>query len=468
MEIKINPKAEQTDTIIFLRTKEQAEKENIKDFKGKDFELHWYYDTDSRKFFVGLGEEEKVTKEKIRKAVYTALEKIQKIQLTSLTVEIPKTKINEKDSAVAITESIILGDYSFEKYKTDKEKLNKKIEKLYLIGSKELQEELLQTQTICNNTLFARDLANEQADIATPSWIARKSKEIAMQTGLRCTVLDEEDLKELKLGLILGVGKGSINPPRLIILEHIGDPKSKEKIVLVGKGITYDTGGLYVKTSWMEEMKIDMHGAATAFATVKTCAELNIKKNVTAVLTCAENSVGPNSYRNGDILTSYSGKTVEIRHTDAEGRLVLADAMEYAEDKLNPSLIISMATLTGACIRALSDFVAGIMSNEEDKVKQLIKSGEETYELLWQLPLFEEYMEDLKSEIADIPNLATKHRDYAGAQHAAMFLKSFIKKVPYIHLDIAGPTINTSRRFYISQGGTGYGVRLLIDFLKSN
>lgn len=266
------------------------------------------------------------------------------------------------------------------------------------------------------------------------------------------------------MGLLLAVNRGSDSDPAFIIIEYKGNPKSKEKTVLVGKGITYDTGGLNIKVSNMETMKGDMGGAAAVMGTIVAAASLDLKVNVTAVIPTTENSISSRSYKPGDIYKSYSGKTVEIGNTDAEGRLILADALAYAVDHLKPTRLIDLATLTGAMIIALGTETIGLFSNNDALADGLIRSGSDTYERVWRLPLHEEYRDQLKSDFADIRNIGGRA---AGSITAAIFLQEFVGKTPWAHLDIAGTAyLEDGAKRYHPKYGTGSGVRLLIDFLE--
>ncbi|MCB1135296.1 MAG: leucyl aminopeptidase, partial [Chlamydiia bacterium] len=257
----------------------------------------------------------------------------------------------------------------------------------------------------------------------------------------------------------------SCNEPAFIIMQHKGDPRSKDHTVIVGKGVTYDTGGLNLKpTGSMEDMKCDMSGAAVAFGTLYAAAKLGLKKNLSVVVAATENSIGSRSYKPGDVYSSYLGKTVEIGNTDAEGRLTLADALAYANKNLHPTRMIDLATLTGAMLIALGEEASGLMSNDDTLAEQLKQAGERTFERVWRLPLFDEYKDQLKSEIADISNIGGRH---AGSITAGIFLKEFVGDTPWAHLDIAGTAYLSKARRYHPKNGTGIGVRLLIDYLEN-
>ena len=276
--------------------------------------------------------------------------------------------------------------------------------------------------------------------------------------------MGKKQLEKEGFGLLLAVNRGSSCDPALIILQYRGQPHSNNNTVIVGKGITYDTGGLNLKVGvGMETMKCDMGGAAAVLGTMLAAATLGLKTNLTGVIATTENSIGPDSYKPGDVYTSYLGKTVEIGNTDAEGRLVLADALAYANAKLAPTRMINLATLTGSIVIALGEEATGLMSNSDELSLALSEAGETTYERVWRMPLYDEYQERLKSDFADLINVAGRP---ASANLAGMFLKEFVGKTPWAHLDIAGTAYLTKARHYLPKNATGVGVRLLIEFLE--
>ena len=292
------------------------------------------------------------------------------------------------------------------------------------------------------------------------------AKFMAKKYNLKVKVLDAKKILKEGLNLIHAVGNGSKYPPYLVILEYLGDPASEDKFVVVGKGVTFDTGGLNLKPSkHIQGMHQDMAGAATVIGIMKSLSELNIKKNVIGVIPTVENMIGPDAYKPNDIIKAYNGQSVEIGNTDAEGRLILADAISYAIEKYSPKLVIDLATLTGAIIYALGHTVCGMFSNSREYSEKMFSAGQKTFERVWELPTYEDYMENLKSEFADIKNVGPS--GVAGAINGAMFLKSFVGNTPWIHLDIAGVAFLEKDDGYLPVGGTGFGVRLVIEFLKN-
>jgi leucyl aminopeptidase len=377
---------------------------------------------------------------------------------------------NEKEEEIiAIIEGANLSDYKFDKYISKKEKdINLNIT---LDISKNFEKTIKDTITICNNVKETRDLVNENANLITPIYLEKISKKLAKDKKLKIKVLNEKNLKKENLGLIEAVSKGSPKTPaRLIIVEYKGDPKSKEKIALVGKGLTFDTGGLNLKpTNYIEDMKIDMAGAATVYGIFKSAVELKLKKNLFLVIPSTENAISESSYKPGDVIKSYSGKTVEITNTDAEGRLILADALSYIQKKEKPTLIIDFATLTGASMVALGMETAAVFGNDNNTYKKLKKISKENGEKIWKMPIFKDHENVLKSNIADTLNAAIGKGRFGGASSAAAFLKGFIEKdVKWLHFDIAGPAYSSSENSYIPINGTGRYVRLIVEYLKNN
>jgi leucyl aminopeptidase len=281
-----------------------------------------------------------------------------------------------------------------------------------------------------------------------------------------CTVYNEKEIARMKMGLLTAVSRGSSNPARLVVLRYRGDAKSRRSIALVGKGITFDSGGLNLKSSGnIEGMRSDMAGAAACLCAIRAAAELGLRRNITVVIPLAENMPGSRSYKPGDVYRAYNGKTVEIGNTDAEGRLVLADALAYTVDRLKPDMVIDIATLTGACIVCLGEIVAGYLTSDDRLSEMLFSAGEKTGERLWRLPLYREYAEDIKSDFADMNNVAPGRK--AGTIIGAVFLKNFVGKTPWAHIDIAGTSWFSKKRGYRPRYATGYGVRLFIELLKN-
>jgi leucyl aminopeptidase len=307
---------------------------------------------------------------------------------------------------------------------------------------------------------MARDWINEPANYMTPTDLAKVAQKLARAHSLDLTILDREQMEKEGMGSLLGVAKGSCQPPKLIVLSYRGDKKSRVTSGFIGKGITFDSGGISIKPSEnMAEMKGDMAGAAAVMAAVSAIAQLKPKVNITAVVPATENLPGGKSLKPGDILKAMNGKTIEVVNTDAEGRLVLADALGYAVKKGFSSLI-DIATLTGACHIALGDVCSGIFGNSQELIDKVVKAGAEAGERLWQMPMYEEYKEQNKSDVADIKNSGGR---YGGAITAAQFLSEFADKTPWVHIDIAGTSMTEKERGYLVKGASGVCVRTLVN-----
>ncbi|MDD5182131.1 MAG: leucyl aminopeptidase [Candidatus Nanoarchaeia archaeon] len=417
-----------------------------------------------RYLFVGLDEGAKLDLEKIRKAYAAAIRLLKFSQVNDFTVLLPDLKFEKHGLIKAIVEGLLLGDYHFDRYKT-LEPRAKEIRNMTVLAESKYKELVEETQKLCNNVNLVRDWVNESGSIEHPEEIVEMSKSIADANKLKIKILDASELKEQGLNLIYSVGKGSKHSPYLIIMEYNGNPDSKERIAVIGKGLTFDSGGMNLKPETaMQDMKCDMAGAATVLGLVKTAAELRLKKNIIAVIGTAENMIGPDAYKPGDILKSYNGITVEVANTDAEGRLVLADAISYTVRNYKPDLIIDLATLTGAVVVALGVHTIGMFSNDSKAAQLLEDAGKKVYERVWSFPMFQEYKDDIKSEIADLRNLGPKGQ--AGSINGAVFLEPFAENTPWVHLDIVGVAFLDKERGYLPKGGTGTGLRLLVEFLK--
>lgn len=382
---------------------------------------------------------------------------------THKTVELPQM-------AGLAAEMLLLATYEFDRYKTKKENAkDKKLETLEILNDKKADAALLKTvdeaRAVAEGVLMCRNLINEPANIMTAQKLASEAEKMAARKGLETNTLELADLKRLQMGGILAVNQGSHNPPALIILEHGKQYKKNGTVCLVGKGVTFDTGGISIKPSKdMEKMKYDMSGAAAVISAMGVIADLKLKVHVVGLAPAVENNVSENPQRPGDIIRMFNGKTVEVLNTDAEGRLILGDALAYSE-KFKPKVIIDLATLTGMCAYTFGDKAIGLMSNDDKLVEKIIKAGQQTGERCWQLPLFEEYGDQIRGHHSDLYNIGGP---YGGTITAAMFLKEFVPaKTSWAHLDIAGTAWADSNRVDCVKGGTGVGVRLLIQFLRN-
>ncbi len=432
----------------------------LRDFKGKNGETLFAYDQGERILLLGLGKQEKASVEALRRAYAAAVRAAATKKVKQAALLFPKCKQKE-EFLRGIGEGLVLTNYSFT-YKHDslKDSPIVLIEKVTFVGV-EKSSVLERVLTVGEGVRFVRDLVNGNADDKVEKLVASAQK---LHPKVKTTLFNKKRLEEEGMGLILAVNRSSVIDPYLIMSEYKGDPKSKAHIVLVGKGVTYDTGGLSLKPSdGMFTMKCDMAGAATVLGAVKTAAQLGLKVNVTALAPVTENCIGSKSFKLGDVYTSYSGKTVEINNTDAEGRLILADALSYAAKNLAPSCMIDLATLTGACVIALGEEIAGLFTKDDDLGEELLSSADRCDELLCRFPFYEDYKEVFKSEIADLVNSGGRE---AGAIKAALFLQEFVGNVPWAHIDIAGPAYQAKPKHYNPMKGTGYALRLLIEFLE--
>jgi leucyl aminopeptidase len=442
------------------------------EIKGKAGEMNIFHSLGKipavRVAVVGLGKKDEFKLDKLRSAVAESCRALRQKKAADITV-LAKSVVDgrifsQEDYAQAITEGAILGLYTFRKYFT-KENDYTEVKKLTLISPKEdtlsaIKKGSNKGKIIAEAVCLSRDMINEPANYMTPSVMADIARKIAEDNKLEITVLEREDMQKLGMGALLGVSQGTVQPPKMIILRYQGRKASDIDLALVGKGITFDTGGISIKTaSGMEEMKTDMSGGASVLAAVSAIAQMKLKINVTAVVPAVENMPDGGAIRPSDILKALTGKTIEIISTDAEGRLILCDALGYI-NKSKPKAIVDIATLTGACVVALGKQVTGIMGNDQSLVDKVIESGSEAGEAIWQLPLFEDYRENIKSDVADIKYSGSGG---AGTITAALFLSEFVGDTPWAHMDIAGTNFTDKDKKYNVKGATGVPVRTLIN-----
>jgi leucyl aminopeptidase len=425
----------------------------------------------SRVLLIGLGKAEKADLDTLRKAATTASAKAVELKAETLCVCLHEgtEKSDAAKTAQAITEGLYFGAYRFDEYLSDKAKKDKDIKVIKaVIADASAAFVSAAGKGVAAGTIlgssqnFTRAIANRPASVITPKSLADEAKKMARQVGLRCTVLDEKQLAAKKMGGIVAVGQGSINKPRLIILEYkpAKAAKNAPAIALVGKAITFDSGGISIKPSeGMQDMKFDKSGGAAVLGAMRAIAMLKPKTRVIGLIPSAENMPSGTAYRPGDIVKTYSGKTVEIHSTDAEGRMVLSDAITYAKE-LGCKTIVDIATLTGACVVALGQKRAGVMSNNETLVEELKTASKATGERIWHLPCDDEYVELMKSKIADLKTTAGR---WGAACTAAGFISQFATGVRWAHLDIAGVAV-WGADDGSAPGSIGFGVRLLAQF----
>jgi leucyl aminopeptidase len=454
MKVKLSRKPT-FPTHILLCTKDRVK--NIPDFTGDTNEIAVRYEKNHTIIYCGCGDKDASTPGVVRTAAAKGVQKA---------LELKRTTVSLLTSDGAAVEGALLGAYKFTKYKSEPQS---KLDTLECAGPELTEKELRNIETVCSAVMYARDCVNENASVATPPWLAHEAVRLAKRTGMRITVLDEKELASKGLHLIGAVGQGSPTPPRLIILEYRGDRSSKPPVAIVGKGITFDSGGQNLKpTGHIETMRMDMAGAAAVLGVMQAVAALKCKVNVVGCIAAAHNAIGHNAYFPGDIYPSYAGKTVEICSTDAEGRLVLADAVAWCRDRYKPSQIIDCATLTGGILTSLADLVAGLFSNDDALADALFASGEKTGERLWRFPMYQEFRDSVKGDLADLRNTSKLKKGYASSITGAAFIQEFVGDTPWAHLDIAGTAFNEGgARGEIPQFATGFGVRLLVDFLRA-
>jgi len=375
---------------------------------------------------------------------------------------------DDDKAVIAIIEGHLLGTYKWDKYKS-KPKDDKTVSDKEVVVVTAAKKEYLQAVTICNGVNLTRNLVNDNADVVTSVLVEKTVKDLVKgHKNVTLEILNRKEMEAKGLGLHLAVNRGSTKEPKLIIVKYNGGSKSEDYTAVLGKGMTFDTGGLNLKpTNHIESMRIDMSGAGAVVGMLKIALDLNIKKNVIFAMGMAENAIGPDAYKPGDVFTGYAGKSVEIGNTDAEGRLVLADAIAYLVKNYKPGRIIDLATLTGACVVALGFDYSGLFSNNDDLARQLVQASNETDDRVWRLPVYPEIKDYIKSQIADLKNTSSIRG--AGACTAAEFLRSFTEGTTWAHLDIAGSAfVDNGARMYFGHGATGAGVRVVTNYLLNN
>jgi leucyl aminopeptidase len=411
---------------------------------------------------ISLGKEEKLDYETIRKLGGIIGSGANKYKFSSCTIADTwyRKKLDKETSIRALVEGIFLGTYTFEEFFSEKkEKVNLKEVNIEFKGN--FEKAIEETRIVSESVFLARDLQNLPSNIATPTYIANVAKEECEKVGISVKIIEKEEAEKLGMNLYLAVARGSEERPKFVVMEYKGGGDKWYSIA--GKGITFDTGGISIKPSErMEEMKYDMSGAASVIGSMIAIARLGLKVNIVGITPLTENMPSGKATKPGDIVKSMGGTSVEIINTDAEGRLILADALEYVK-KYNPEFVIDIATLTGACVVALGHEAAGLMGNNSELIEMIKKSSQRTGERVWELPLWDEYNEYIKSDFADVKNVGNR---YGGAITAAAFLKKFTN-YKWAHMDIAGVAYTDKEKFYIKKGGTGFGVRLFVELFKS-
>ena len=417
----------------------------------------------------GLGKQQGLSLDKVRGAVAETCRLLRQKNVDNIATIAQGAGIagiTTEGAAQAITEGALLGVYSFRRHIT-KEPEYSEIKQLSIVDADatklpSLEQGRHRGRILAQATNLARDMVNEPANYMTPSNMAEMATKLTETYGLELSVLEREQMQELGMGALLGVAQGSRQPPKFIVLHYKAGDSKELDVALIGKGITFDSGGISIKPSeGMGDMKGDMAGGAAVMAAISAIAQLKPKINVMALIPATENLPGGNSLKPADVVTAMNGKTIEIISTDAEGRLALADALGYAK-KHRAKLIVDVATLTGACRVALGDVCTGAFTNNQELIDKVLTAGAEAGELIWQMPMYEEYKEQNKSEVADIKNVGGR---YGGAVTAAQFLAKFAGDTPWVHLDIAGTFMSEKEKNYRVKGATGVPVRTLVNFI---
>jgi leucyl aminopeptidase len=444
-----------------------------KEFRGAERQLFLLHTagklTPRRALLVGLGKRENFTVETLRRAAGLAAKRLRDSGIERAAVQISG---DVTDSLRAVVEAAILATYKFRQFKPDDDNHATELKSLILClparaDLKAAKKIVADAQIVAEATNYAREIGNLPGNVVTPRVLADYAVAIAKEHGLECTVLAKKELETRGFGGLLAVGGGSANEPRLIVLEYRG-ASDVAPIALVGKAITFDSGGISIKPSdKMDEMKFDKCGGVAVLALMKAIAQLKLPLNIIGVIASAENMPSSTSYRPGDIITSYPGLdkrgvTIEVLNTDAEGRIVLGDALAYARER-NVQTIIDFATLTGACVVALGTLAAGLLGNDDGLQQKIRESADRTGDRVWPLPLWQDYRDKVKSDVADIKNTAGR---YGGAITAAAFLAKYVGDTSWAHLDIAGTAWTTEELPYLTKGATGSGVRLVMDLLS--
>ncbi|MDI6775925.1 MAG: leucyl aminopeptidase [Syntrophales bacterium] len=448
------------------------------DFEGKLFQIAVIYTkglTPARRIVLaGLGKKADFNLEKLRGAFSKAAKQVRELNLKGFATSMDLgdlTAIGQPLDRVteAAVEGVFLGLYQFASFKTVERDKIREIEEFVIVEDREDACEVIRSaagaaETISRAVYFTRDLVSTPGNEMTPNDMARKAEELALtRKNVKVEVLDVPKMKELGMNALLAVARGSDEPARFVILEYRGGREADPVIALVGKGLTFDSGGISIKPSEkMEEMKSDMAGGAAVMGAIMAVSDMNLPVNVVGLIPATENLPGGRAYKPGDILRTMSGKTIEVLSTDAEGRLILADALTYA-GKYKPAAVIDIATLTGACVVALGDHVSGMMGTDDRLKGKIRAAAEATGERVWEMPLWDDYHELIKSDVADYKNSGGRA---GGAITAAAFLSKFVGDYPWVHLDIAGPAWLEKDRPYIPKGASGVGVRLFVQFLR--
>lgn len=415
----------------------------------------------SNTVIVGLGEKDKVNGQVLRLVGFNLGKKMAQLKADDVLINLNNIDIN--DSVKFITEGLLQSEYIFDEYKTDKEDI---YSVNYSLNTDDInaQKDIQDTKDIIEGIFITRDLVNTPAIDMYPEVLANNAKEILEKVGVEVEILDKKQIEYLGMKAFLAVAEGSDKDPRFIIMKYLPN-KDEKPLTFVGKGLTYDSGGYAIKPAkGMEDMKGDMAGAATVIGAMYAIAKTKVNQNIVAVVAACENMISGGAYKNGDIVGSMKGTTIEVMNTDAEGRVTLADSIYYAATKVDSAAIIDLATLTGACVVGLGDFTTGLVTNNDTLCKELMKSSEEAGEYLWPLPVQDELRDLLKGKVADLTNSTGR---MGGAITAGLFLENFVENTPWVHMDIAGPAFASSNYSYLPSGATGIPVKTIYQLAKN-
>jgi leucyl aminopeptidase len=483
MEIKLEPKKlgeVDSDALVIVAFEsappEAPAPDQIKElydsgeFSGKALEIAILHRTAGLKakrlVLAGGGKRDRFDAAELRKLTGATVRSLKSKGIHSITLALD-APWRSGDFVAAAVEGAVLADLENDRYKTDPKKNEKQIDSFaVLVEEAGVQSAVDRGRILAEAQNFTRDIANQPANVLTPTVLAQRAKEMAAEFGLECEILDQDRMRQLGMGALLGVAQGSAEPPALIVIRYqpAGAPTSKDHLGLVGKGVTFDTGGISIKPSdGMEKMRYDMAGGAAVLGAMRAIAQIKPSIPVTALVPTIENMPGSKAQRPGDIVTSLSGKTVEVLNTDAEGRLILIDALTYAQ-RLGCTHLVDAATLTGAIVVALGNVNMGAFTNNEAFLNKFLAAAKAEGEKTWQLPMDEEYKELLKSNFADLQNIGGRA---GGSITAAWFIRDFVDETPWIHLDIAGTAWLDDAKPYMAKGATGVGLRTFVRLAET-
>ncbi|MDO4778444.1 MAG: leucyl aminopeptidase [Tissierellia bacterium] len=433
-------------------------------FNGKYKEFYPFIDLNGEgRLFLGLGKESELTTLKLTEAFFFLSKEAKKLNISELGLKLPKSISENRTLLLKALEGILQEEYKWEDYKSEKTD-DKELTVLIPVELEGLVEEFEELKNLIKGVKITRDLVNIPSNDLYPQSYSEKIKEIFKGTNVEVEVYDDKQCQEMGMEAMLQVGRGSEKKPRLIIMKYLPVKEEKEHLTFVGKGLTYDSGGYAIKPpTGMVTMKCDMAGSGAVVGALYALQKNNIQKNVVGVVAAVENMISGDAYKNGDIIGSMKGLTIEVGNTDAEGRITLADALYYAATKLETKAIVDLATLTGACVVALGEKVTGFVSNNEEMSELMLKTSKETDEHMHRFEIFETHREQVKGKFGDLKNSTTGG---AGSITAGVFLEHFVENKPWVHLDIAGPAYTDNAYSYIPAGGTGHPVKTIYEFAK--